>query len=454
MKSLLYAASLTFLAACLAGCKPEEPAKKALEGLSFEVTELELNVGDVYSLEAIVSPSDAEGYTLQWESSDEAVASVSDDGEVTAVSAGTADITVSSGEISATCVVTVKEPVVKVEKVIIEPSETDVRIGETVSLSVRVEPENAEYETVNWTSSDEDIATVDAEGVVSGIAIGSAVIKAEISGQKAACNVSVTGIPVESVSLDVQQLELNIGETYTLQATVLPENATDKGIKWSSDDSEIATVDENGLVTAVSLGETVITVITDDGSKTASCMLTVSQKINGHEYVDLGLGVKWATCNVGAEKPSDYGDYYAWGEIETKDEYSPDNCSTTGKEIGDFSGNPEYDVAAAKWGGTWRMPTADEFTELINNCTMESAEQDGVLGVKVTGPNGNSIFLPLGGSWVRFIPPSYDFAGYYWSSSPYGDNLERATYMFVQDFGSITFYNLRHIGINVRPVSD
>ena len=382
MKSLLYAASLTFLAACLAGCKPEEPQepqepqepeKPVLERLSFEQTELELNVGDVHLLEVIASPSDAEGYTLQWESSDEAVASVSDDGEVTAVSAGTADITVSSGEISATCAVTVKEPV----------------------------------------------------------------------------------ISVESVSLDVQQLELNIGETYTLQATVLPENATNKGIKWSSDDSEIATVDESGLVTAVSLGETVITVITDDGSKTASCMLTVSQKINGHEYVDLGLSVKWATCNVGAEKPSDYGDYYAWGEIETKDDYSPETSSTTGKEISDFSGNPEYDVAAAKWGGTWRMPTADEFTELINNCTMESAEQDGVLGVKVTGPNGNSIFLPLGGSWVRFLEPTPDFAGYYWSSSPYGDNLERATYLFVQDFGSsITFFNNRHIGLNVRPVSD
>ena len=377
-----HAASLTFLAACLAGCKPEEPQepqepqepeKPVLESLSFEQTELELNVGDVHLLEVIASPSDAEGYTLQWESSDEAVASVSDDGEVTAVSAGTADITVSSGEISATCAVTVKEPV----------------------------------------------------------------------------------ISVESVSLDVQQLELNIGETYTLQATVLPENATNKGIKWSSDDSEIATVDESGLVTAVSLGETVITVITDDGSKTASCMLTVSQKINGHEYVDLGLSVKWATCNVGAEKPSDYGDYYAWGEIETKDDYSPETSSTTGKEISDFSGNPEYDVAAAKWGGTWRMPTADEFTELINNCTMESAEQDGVLGVKVTGPNGNSIFLPLGGSWVRFLEPTQDFAGYYWSSSPYGDNLERATYLFVQDFGSsITFFNNRHIGLNVRPVSD
>ena len=374
-----HAASLTFLAACLAGCKPEEPQepqepeKPVLESLSFEQTELELNVGDVHLLEVIASPSDAEGYTLQWESSDEAVASVSDDGEVTAVSAGTADITVSSGEISATCAVTVKEPV----------------------------------------------------------------------------------ISVESVSLDVQQLELNIGETYILQATVLPENATNKGIKWSSDDSEIATVDESGLVTAVSLGETVITVITDDGSKTASCMLTVSQKINGHEYVDLGLSVKWATCNVGAEKPSDYGDYYAWGEIETKDDYSPETSSTTGKEISDFSGNPEYDVAAAKWGGTWRMPTADEFTELINNCTMESAEQDGVLGVKVTGPNGNSIFLPLGGSWVRFLEPTPDFAGYYWSSSPYGDNLERATYLFVQDFGSsITFFNNRHIGLNVRPVSD
>ncbi len=384
MKSLLYAASLTVLAACLAGCKPEEPQEPqepqepetpVLESLSFEKTELELNVGDVYSLEVIVSPSDAEGYTLQWESSDEAIASVSDDGEVTAVSAGTADITVSSGEISATCAVTVKESV----------------------------------------------------------------------------------IPVESVSVDVQQLELNIGETYTLQATVLPENATDKGVKWSSDNSEIATVDDNGLVTAVSLGETVVTVITDDGSKTASCMLTVSQKINGHDYVDLGLSVKWAACNVGAEKPSDYGGYYAWGEIETKDDYSPDNCSTTGKEISDFSGNPEYDVAAAKWGGTWRMPTADEFTELVDNCTLESEEQDGIAGVRATGPNGNSIFLPLGDAWLRFLEPVPGFAGYFWSSTPYGDNLERATYLYVEGDSfpmAFTFFNNRHSGHNVRPVSD
>ena len=199
----MYAASMAVLATCLAGCKPEEPQepeKPVLESLSFEQTELELNVGDVHLLEVIASPSDAEGYTLQWESSDEAVASVSDDGEVTALSAGTADITVSSGEISATCAVTVKEPV----------------------------------------------------------------------------------IPVESVSLDVQQIELGIGETYALQATVLPENATDKTVTWTSSAPEIVSVDENGTVESLAAGNATVTVTTVDGGMTAECEVTVAPIINGH----------------------------------------------------------------------------------------------------------------------------------------------------------------------------
>ena len=102
------------------------------------------------------------------------------------------------------------------------------------------------------------------------------------------------------------------------------------------------------------------------------------QSINGHQYVDLGLSVVWATCNVGASSASGYGDYYAWGETYTKTSYDKDNCQTWGKETGDISGTAR-DVARAKRGGTWRMPTSDEWQELVDYCTWRWTAQGGAL---------------------------------------------------------------------------
>ena len=126
--------------------------------------------------------------------------------------------------------------------------------------------------------------------------------------------------------------------------------------------------------------------------------------INGHQYVDLGLssGLKWATCNVGADSPEDYGNYYAWGETETKAEYTEDNSVTYGQQLNDISGNAQYDAAAANWGGSWRMPTRDEIKELMYNCSWTPETQNGVDGFKVTGNNGNYIFIPA--SQIRFYP--------------------------------------------------
>ena len=119
--------------------------------------------------------------------------------------------------------------------------------------------------------------------------------------------------------------------------------------------------------------------------KTQPFALTTG-KHKGHDWVDLGLpsGLKWATCNVGASSPSDYGDYFAWGEISTKSSYDDNNSTTFLKEIGDIAGNPTYDVARAKWRGSWRLPTEKEFQELIENCTWEWTTQDGVNGFRVT----------------------------------------------------------------------
>ena len=176
-------------------------------------------------------------------------------------------------------------------------------------------------------------------------------------------------------------------------------------------------------------------------------------KICGYEYVDLGLSVKWATCNVGADSPEDYGNYYAWGETCTKHSYDGDNCSTYGVQLGNISGNPEYDVARYYWGGTWRMPTEGEMRELIDDCTWTRMTQNGIEGYKVTGPNGNSIFLPAAGFRYGSSLDDSGSRGYYWSSTPCDYNLDCSAYylFFTSDFQYMSSY-YRNLGLSVRPV--
>ena len=176
-------------------------------------------------------------------------------------------------------------------------------------------------------------------------------------------------------------------------------------------------------------------------------------EINGHEYVDLGLSVKWATCNVGATTPEEYGDYYAWGETSPKEEYTEENCSTYGKQMSDIAGNAQYDAATANWGGSWRMPTYDELEELITKCTLTWITQNGVNGYNVEGPNGNSIFLPAAG--FRFgssliVAGSF---GYCWSSSPYEYGDDYACGLDFSSDGHGMGYSNRYYGFSVRPVS-
>ena len=171
------------------------------------------------------------------------------------------------------------------------------------------------------------------------------------------------------------------------------------------------------------------------------------------EYaVDLGLSVKWATCNVGAERPEEYGDYFAWGEISPKDSYTSDNCLTYGVQMPDISGNPQYDAATANWGGAWRMPTPSEISELKENCTWEWTTLNGVNGYNVTGPNGNSIFLPAAGYRYDTSSDGVGSYGDYWSSTPVGDGGYYAYYLYFDSDGYAWDWNGRYGGQSVRPV--
>lgn len=177
--------------------------------------------------------------------------------------------------------------------------------------------------------------------------------------------------------------------------------------------------------------------------------------LNGYEYVDLGLSVNWATMNVGAESPEDYGSYYSWAEISTKTYYNVDYATTEGVSISEFSGNSKYDVATYRWGSQWRTPTYEEVSELIETCTWTWTTQDEVYGYMVTGTNGSSIFLPAAGYMAgekRFYAKTN---GYYWSSTPYIPSTYNYYYAYAFEFTSDTIeieYERRLHGYSVRPV--
>lgn len=181
--------------------------------------------------------------------------------------------------------------------------------------------------------------------------------------------------------------------------------------------------------------------------------------VYGHQYVDLGLSVKWATCNMGAASPSDFGHYYAWGETETKYNYVKDNSVTYGrKKMSDISGNPEYDAVRANWGGTWRLPTQAEMQELISDCRWEWTKHAGYYGYKVTGPNGNSIFLPAA-SYCRGVlskrtGDNSRSEGLYWTSTPYGKDVRNANGLRFSSSQLQVQWGSRCYGQSIRPVTN
>jgi len=234
-------------------------------------------IGKTHQLTATVLPEDASNKSVVWASSDEAVCTISEEGLVTAVGAGTATVTVTTvnGGKTATCEVTV---VIPVKEIALSAETLELSVGESKKLEATVTPENATDKSVAWTSSDETVAAVDGEGNVKALKAGTATITAtSVSNPDVSASCEITVIqPVESVTLDMASIVLEeIGATYQLMATVLPEDASEKAVTWASSDEAVCTVSAKGLVTAVSAGTATVTVTTVDGGKTATCEVAV-----------------------------------------------------------------------------------------------------------------------------------------------------------------------------------
>ena len=237
-------------------------APTIVESITLNHAEATLKSGEVLQLKATLFPEDATDKSVVWSSTNTGVATVDENGWVTAVSVGTSVITCTSvNGYTAECTIIVAPT--PVESVTLNLSETTLKYGETLQLTATLRPENATDKSVTWSSSDAGVATVDENGLIAAVAVGKAVITVTTTnGLTAECEVTVTPTPVESVTLNHIETTLRSGETLQLTATLRPESATDRSLTWSSSDAGVATVDENGLVTAVSIGTAVIKVTT------------------------------------------------------------------------------------------------------------------------------------------------------------------------------------------------
>ena len=351
--------------------------------------------------------------------------------------------------------------------------------GTTAQLTATLSPEGA-VGSVTWTSSDESVATVDANGVVTAVAGGNCTITATAGGslKTATCAVSVIQM-VTSITLSQTTAILELDGFVRLTATVLPENAANKNVVWSSSNENIAPV-RNGRVDAYGYGNATITCEAADGSGViATCKVCI---VDPSTYVDLGLpsGTLWATCNIGANSPEEYGDYFAWGETEGYNSGKTSFnwltykwCKGSETTMTKYCGNSSYgyngftdelteldledDAAYVNWGPAWRMPSIEQCEELINSSytTTDWTIQNGVYGRKITskieGYTDKSIFLPAAGCRYSSL---HDVGsnGDYWSRTlgtnfPYGARNLRFISSNVYTRDDDRFY-----GQSIRPV--
>ena len=244
--------------------------------LTLNKTSVTLLAGESETLAASAFPLDTK---VQWSSSSPAIASVDQNGKVTGIDNGTTIITVASadGTKTATCEVTVIVPVTGVS---LDRTSAEIIKGDIMTLTATVAPSNATNKNVIWTSSNPSVATVSQSGVITAIKAGSTtVVATTIDGEKAAACEIVVIVPVNSISLDKESLELIEGDGASLTATIGPDDATDKRITWKSSDDSIAIVSSSGAVVAVKAGTVTITATTEDGGLTAECNLTVIKRV-------------------------------------------------------------------------------------------------------------------------------------------------------------------------------
>ena len=485
-----------------ATCRITIKAADAIEGITVTPATVTINATESTILTATVTPEGAEA-VIEWFSDNTDIATVekiSDtQAKVTGVGEGTVKVIARVGSVFGYSEVTVEKKGSGggeggVEMISLNKTELQLGFYETFQLVATLRPEDASAQ-ISWTSSNEDVVLVSdgstpagdgsikpAGTVIAKNKEGQSIVTATVGSLSASCTVTVTSgsiVPVQSISLNKTELTLQVGQQFELIATILPGNATNKQVSWaSSARSYQLSLADNGLscvIGALAECEATITVRSADNPAQlyATCKVTVTGGSSdpGEEVVDLGLpsGLKWRSMNVGASKPEDYGDYFAWGETSPKSSYSSSNYKYKATDYGDgmivyakydstpIHGDgktvlePEDDAASVNLGNGWRTPTFNEFKELRENCTWKWTTRNGVNGMLVTGPNGKSIFLPGGGWYTNTTLTGKTTYGSYWTATGSGDIAHAVD--FANGYVDKAVL-ARSDGRSVRPVKD
>ena len=279
--------------------------------------------------------------------------------------------------------------------------------------------------------------------------------------------VAVTGVSITPTS----SISLNVGDVEQLKAEVSPSNATYKSVTWSSSDASIAKVDVSGWVAALSPGEVTITATSVD-NPSIKATKTITVTIKAPIAVDLGLtsGLKWADFNLGASHKTGPGAYYAWGDTKTSTVYgwnyyiwgTQSNITKYNDTDNQMTLLPEDDAATQALGNGWRMPTYAEMQELATECTWEfTTLNDGISsygGARITGPNGNEIFIPAAG-YILADKSQPTYPGDYlvlWSATRHATSAYAAIVLTFQAYENTLQFNgaYRYWGASIRPVHD
>lgn len=266
----------------------------SVTGISLDPREFTLEtIGSSFTIKPVISPEDASDLGVVWESADTKVVSVASDGTVTAIGPGTTTVTATTndGSFTSNCVVSVKSPA---QHVSLDKTSLKLLEGESGKLTATVYPLNSTQKTLTWVSDHPDVASVDNEGNVTARKAGAATVTVKVAEKvTAVCKVTVIS-RVTGISMSETTVELKPGEKHQLEATVLPQNASNAEVTWYSDKESVAIVSQSGLVSAVSTGEATIHVVTSDGGKMATCLVKVGTPVKG-----ITLSISSKTLYVG-----------------------------------------------------------------------------------------------------------------------------------------------------------
>ena len=505
-------------AACDASSDNKIDDTVQVESLAITPGQVELEVGETLQLEAVLRPDGVEA-KVAWTAlvsttSEEGVVSVDANGLVTALKPGNAEVEARCGQAADICYITVTEPIVPVESIELESNRLEVTEGGQVAIVATVMPEEARADNpVYYSSRNTAIATVDDSGVVTGVAAGETKIDVQAGGIGVVCNVTVNAakqiafsdVATADVAFSTVTLsgKLNVsGFTFQYAEAMFyymetDGNPTAADIKQNGSQSTSTriTIQENEA-----LSETFTAKVSNLAVKTRYCYVSaVRLSVTGEfvfgevqsfttadlpaipETVDMGFGPKWRGWNVGASKAEDYGNYYAWGETNTKDEYSWETYKfwRSYNTMTKYVSNPKEgypanfsdgkvdlesidDAATQNLGSSWRMPTYQEMIALMDNVDLKWTRYKDVYGIvmtsKIEGFSNAVLFFPAGG--YRYGSGSgavkVGVYGSYWTASVNINSAKQAGSLVLQkNVRDCTVGNAayRYEGYNVRPVA-